>query len=188
MGETPANDPRLMWQSQRRDHPVMSVEEVRVMAQKAHAKVRRNLIIAFALGLLVLVLGTLAIAGGIATSVQVTIGAMMVVTVVAGYKAWYRIWPLHTLSPDAAFKGCLDFYRKELEAQYRSIALTWRFLVPAVVFMFMMWNAIFITDPLVPRVLLPSALVLTFFARHREVRKFKHKLARLDEFERENLQ
>ena len=62
MRETPANDPRLMWQSQRRDHPVMSVEEVRVMAQKVHAKVRRNLIIAFVLGLLLLVLGTLALA------------------------------------------------------------------------------------------------------------------------------
>ena len=188
MGETPANDPRLMWQSQRRDHPVMSVEEVRVMAQKVHAKVRRNLIIAFVLGLLLLVLGTLAIAGGLATSLRVIIGAMMVVTVVAGYKAWYRIWPLHTLSADAALKGCLDFYRKELEAQYRSIALTWRFLVPAVVFTFLIWNAIFTTSALVPRILLPSVLVLTFFARHREVRRFKHKLVRLDEFERENLQ
>ena len=188
MGETPANDPRLMWQSQRRDHPVMSVEEVRVMAQKVHAKVRRNVIIAFVLGLLLLVLGTLAIAGGLATSMQVIIGAMMVVTVVGGYKAWYRIWPLHTLSADAALKGCLDFYRKELEAQYRSIALTWRFLVPAVVFTFLIWNAIFTTSALVPRILLPSVLVLTFFARHREVRRFKHKLVRLDEFERENLQ
>jgi len=184
----PGNDPRMMWQSQRREHPGMPVEEVRIRAQIVHAKVRRNLLVAFVVGLLLLVLCTVLIVNRLSTPVRVLTGAMMVLTLVIAYKAWYRIWRPHTLSPDAALKGCLDFYRKELQAQYRSVALTWRFLVPTVFFAFLTWNAIFTTRAVVPRVLLSSVLVLTFFIRRREVRKFKHELARLDEFDKGNSQ
>ena len=184
----PGSDPKIIWQSQTTDHPRMSVEDVRVRAQIAHAKVRRNLVVAFVVGLLLLALCTLVIVNRLSAPVRLLTAAMMLLIVVIAYKAWYRIWRPHTLPPDAALKGCLEFYRKELQAQYRSIALTWRFLVPTVFFAFLMWNAIFTTRALVPRILLPSVLVLIFFVRRREVRKFKHKLARLDEFEKENSQ
>jgi len=183
--EASADQLRLMWQRQRREHPVMSMEEVRTRAWAVQAKVRRNLVVALVFGVFLLALCAFAISWLPGTPLRLIASAMMAVTVTVGYKAWKRTWPAHTLSPDAALKGCLEFYRQELEAQYRSAALTWRFLVPIVILTFMMWNVVLSTNPLIPRILLPGVLVLIFVMRRYAVRKFRQKLAAVDEFEKD---
>jgi hypothetical protein len=182
-GETAANDPRLMWQSQEKEHPIMSAEEVRLKAQVVQSKVRRNLIVAFVCGVLLLVICTIVIVTLPSTFFRVIASAMIMLTSPIAYETYYRIWSRHTLAPNAALNGCLTFYRKELEAQYRAAALTWRFLVPSLFFVFLMWRLLFRTNPLVPRILFPSVLLFILFERRREIRNLKRKLAALSEFE-----
>ena len=186
MHDTPANDPRLIWQGQETEHRFVSVEEVRLQAQMARQKVWRNLVVASVLAFLLLLLCSLALINFSGTPVRMIASAMMLLTVVVVCKAWYRIWPLHTLSPNVALIGCVEFYRKELLAQYRSAAITWRLVVPVVIFAFLMWNALFRTNPLVPKILLPSVLVLVFFVRRRNGRELQRKLSVLDGLETEN--
>jgi hypothetical protein len=186
MHDTPTNDPRLVWQGQGREHPLISVEEVRLKAQIAGRKVWRNLVIASVLALFLLVLCSLALINLSGTPVRMIAAAVMLLTLVAVCKAWYRMWPLHTLSPNVALVGCVEFYRNELLAQYRSAAITWRLVVPVVIFTFLMWNAVFRTNPLVPKILLPGVLLLLFFLRRRNVRQLRRKLSTLETFEKEN--
>ena len=186
MSENPANDPKLIWQSQTKEPAVMSIEEIRIRSRIAQARVRRNLIIAFILGFLLLVFCVFAIVTIPYTPLRVIAAALMVLTPVAAHQAWYRIWSPQTLSPNAALKGCLDFYRQELKAQYSSVALMWRFVVPIVTLAFLTWNAIFRTNSLVPKILLPSLLILILALRRHEARKLRHKLALLDAFEKES--
>jgi len=182
--DTAADDSRRMWQSQRREHVIMSIEEVRFKAQTVQTAVRRNVIVALMFGALLLALCTLVIVTLPNTPARLIAAAIMALTLLLAFKAYDRIWPVHTLSPDAALKGCIEFYRKELQAQYSSLALTWRFLVPIVVFAFMTWNAVLRTNPLIPKILSPSVLVLILLLRRREARNLRRKLAELEEFER----
>jgi len=180
-----ANDPKQVWQGQSREHPVMHVEEIRLKVQAVQAKVRRNVVISLAAGLLLLLLCGVAIRGITSTPVRVITGAMMLLTVVIGYLAYSRFWPQAASAPDKAAKGCLEFYRRELQAEYQLIAITWRLLVPVAAFGFMTWSAFFRTSPLVPRILFSSLLVVVFILRRFEVRKFRNKVAALDEFQKE---
>jgi glucan phosphoethanolaminetransferase (alkaline phosphatase superfamily) len=185
MEETRANDVKLIWQRQRREHSMMSAEEVRVKAEAIQAKVRRNLVVAFVLGVLVLVFCTIAIAELNNIPRRLIAAAFIVLTCVIAYRAYDRLWSPPALSPSVALNACLEFYRAELKAQYRSIALVWRFLVPVVLFAFLTWNALFRTSPLAPRLALPAVLILILCGRRLAVRKFKQKLSALDEFEKE---
>lgn len=178
-------DPKQMWQGQRREHPAMRLEEIRLKVQAVQAKVRRNLMISFGVSLLLLVLCFVAIRGITYTPVRLITGAMMLLTVVIGYIAYSKFWPATVSAPDNAAKGCLEFYRRELEAEYQLIALTWRLLVPVAAFGFMTWSAFFRTSPLVPRILFSALLVVIFVLRRYEVRKFKNKVAALDDFKKE---
>src|SRR5262249_49603110 len=141
--DTPPNDPkdpRLVWQSQKREHPIMSSEEIRIRAGVVQSKVRRNLIAAFSIAILVLVLCGIFIGRSSSTPLRVLVAALMLLTFEVMYKTYSRMWRRHHLSPHIAFQGCLDFYRKQLESQYQALQLTWLFLVPVVVFAFLMWN------------------------------------------------
>src|SRR2546422_3301832 len=82
MHDTATNDPRLVWQRQGREHPIISVEEVRLKAQIAGRKVWRNLVIASVLALLLLVLCSLALISFSGTRVRMIASAMMLLTVV----------------------------------------------------------------------------------------------------------
>jgi hypothetical protein len=185
-GETLANDPKQLWQSQQREYPIMTLQEIRTKTRIVQAKIRRNLILAFAVGLLLLVMSTIAILNVGYTPARVVTAAIMAMAVAHAYTAYRRMWPLHALSPDAALQGCVEFYRRELKAQYRSAALTWRFLVPIAVFALLSWNAIFRTSALLPKVLLPSVLIAILIVRRYEVRKLRGKLTALDALETES--
>jgi len=185
MERTDANDVKLIWQSQRREHSTMSTEELRVKAAQIQAKVHRNLIVAFVLGVFVLVFCTIAIAELKNAPGRLVAAAFIVLTCVITYRAYDRLWSRPTLSSSTALNACLEFYRAELKAQYRSIAVVWRFLVPIVLFAFLTWNVLFRTSPLVPRLALPAVLILILLGRRLAVRKYKQKVSALDEFERE---
>jgi hypothetical protein len=185
-GETAANDPRLMWQSQEKEHPIMSTEEIRRKGQIVQSRVRRNLIMAFVCGVLLLVICTIVIVELPSTFFRVIASAMIMMVSPITYETYYRIWSRHTLAPTAALKGCLTFYRSELQAQYRAAALMWRFLVPTLVFVFLMWRLWFRANPLVPRIVFPSVLLFILVERRRQIRNLKRKLAAVSEFEKES--
>jgi hypothetical protein len=180
------DDARIVWQSQRREHPVMSIEEIRMKAQAVHRKVRRDLVVGLAIGFLLFAFCiTIAVQSG-NTAFRLICGAMAAVSIVIIYTAYKRYWPLHALSPNAAIQGCVEFYRSELQAQYRSVALWWRFLAPLVIFAFIRWNSLVRTSAIVPRAALPFVLVLILVLRRRVARTFRQKISALSSFEQQN--
>jgi hypothetical protein len=173
-----------IWQTQRREHTVMSESEVRVRSAMFQARVRRNLLLAFVLGLVLLVLCGIAIVQLRNLSPRVIAGAMAIVAAVITYKACQRIcWP-QTVSPDLGLSGCLEFYRKELTTEYRTLVLKWRLLVAIVLFLWLTAYSLF-RGPLPVRLLLPSSLLLILVVRRREAQKLKRELAALNAFEQE---
>jgi len=179
------DDLPLIWQSQRREHTVMSENEVRMRAVRFQVRVRRNLLLAFVLGLGLLVLCAIAIAQlGNLTS-RIIAAAMLAVVAVTTYKAYQRIlWP-QTVSPDAGLNGCLKFYRKELTIEYRAIVLKWRLLVAITFFLWLTSFHFLFRGPLPVRLLLPGSLLLILIGRRREAQKLKRELEALNAFERE---
>ena len=109
----------------------------------------------------------------------------MPLTLLAAYTTYNRLWRPQIVLPDMAMKGCLEIYSTELVSEYRSIALIWRFLIPTVIFLFVMWGALFDRSRLSGRVILSTALILVLLMRRLEFRKLKQKLTALDEFESE---
>ena len=177
---------RIVWQSQRREHPVMSIEEIRMKAQAVHVKVRRDLIVGLAIAVVLSSFCiTIAVHAG-NTTFRLIAGAMAAVTIFIAYTTYKRYWPVHKLSPNAAVNGCVEFYRSELLAQYRSVALWWRFLAPLVIFAFIQWNALVRTSAIVPRAALPFVLVLILVLRRRVARTFRQKISALSAFEQQN--
>ena len=180
------DDARIVWQSQRREHPVMSIEEIRTKAQAVHLKVRRDLIVGLAIAVVLSSCCiTIAVEAG-NTTFRLISGAMAAVTLFIAYSAYRRFWPVHTLSPNAAVQGCVEFYRSELQAQYRSVALWWRFLAPLVIFAFIRWNSLVRTSAIVPRAALPFVLILILVLRRRVAQTFRQKISALSAFEQQN--
>src|SRR5262249_15818134 len=159
----------------RREHPIMSIEDVREKADKVQTKIRRNLFITFALALLLSPLFVQVVLHN-STRGRVISTAVMALTLFAAYTTYKRIWRPQVVSPDMGMKGWLEFYRTELVSEYRTIALIWRFLIPTVIFLFVMWGAMFDRSRLAGRVILSSALILILLMRRWEFRKLKQKL------------
>ena len=183
MKEMPTNDPRSMWQGLKREHAIMSIEEVRSKAQSAEAKARRTLFVAMTSGALLVALSVFVIVGLRFTPVRWIAAGMIVVTIITVYKAYSRIWARHSLAPETAVAGCIAFYRQELKAQYNSLQLIWRFMVPIVIFTFVMWGTIFYSRKALIRFLLPAMLLAILIERRREAQKVNRRLAALAEFE-----
>src|SRR6185369_8788093 len=179
------NEPQEMWQGQRNEHPMMSLEEIRTKAGEAQSKVQRNLIVAYVLGSLVLVLGTIIIFRGGNIYMRLNEAAIMILTQAGIYTAYRRIWSRQVLSPENTDKGCVDFYRQELRTQYRSLQLTWGYLITVLVFAFLTVNIRVRGYPRLPKIVLSTVLLLILLERHREARKFNQKLGSLASFEAE---
>jgi hypothetical protein len=186
MNDVPTDDPRLIWQGLRREHAIMSVEEVRSKAQAVEARARRTLFVAMSVGAVVVGLSGLVVFRTGMTPVRWIAGGIMAVTVISVYQAYSRIWSRHSLTPETAVAGCIDFYRQELTAQYNSLQLIWRLMLPLVVFTFLLWSAVFHTSRFVPRYFLFAVLLVILVERRREAGRVRRKLAELAEFEKEN--
>ena len=185
MNATPPDDLPLIWQNQRREHTVMSENEVRTRAARFQVRVRGNLLLAFVLGLALLFLCDVAIVQLGNLTPRVIAAAMVIVIAVITYRAYQRIlWP-QMVSADTGLSGCLAFYRKELTTEYRTLVLKWRLLVAIALFLWLTsFNSLFSSHLLV-RILLPSSLVLIIFVRRHEAQKLKRELAALNAFEQE---
>jgi hypothetical protein len=175
----------LIWQSQRREHTVMSENEVRIRAEKFQVRVRRNLLLAFVLSLGLLVLCGIAIAQLRNLTPRVISVAMMIVVAVVTFRTYRRIcWP-QPVSPDMGLSGCLEFYRKELTTEYRTLVLKWRLLAAIALFLWLTSFSSLFRGPLPVRILLPGSLLLILIVRRREAQKLKRELAALNAFEQE---
>jgi hypothetical protein len=177
------NDPQSMWQGQRKEHAIMSLEEVRTKAREVQSKIHRNLIVAYVLGCLVLVLGTIVVFRGGNTYMRLSEAAITILTQVGLYTAYRRIWSRQALSAENAEKGCVDYYRQEIKTQYRSLHLTWGYLITVLVFAFLTIPIAVRGYPRLPKISLSIVLLLILLERHREARKFNQKLSALASFE-----
>jgi hypothetical protein len=179
------NDPQSMWQGQRKEHPIMSLEEVRTKADEVQSKIHRNLIVAYVLGCFVLVLGTIVVFRGGNIYMRLSEAAITILTQVGVYTAYRRIWSRQALSAENAERGCVDFYRQEIRTQYRSLQLMWGYLITVLVFAFLTVPIAVRGYPRLPKISLSVVLLLILLERHRESRRFNQKLNALASFEAE---
>ena len=186
--EIPPDDPRHIWQSQRRAHPSMSIEEVRLRTYEMQTKVRRNLIVTIGVGFVALVLSAMMIMRVPYTSPRIIVAVLMVLIIITIVRAYKAFWSPNTLPSNATPDACLQFYRRELMAQYRAVALTWRRLLPEIavfaVLLRISFMATFRFDRV--RIVLPVLLALILFGRYWKARKLKRELQALTGFERES--
>ena len=186
--EMPPNDPRLIWQNQKREYRSMSVEEVRLRAYGLQTKIHRDLIVTIAMGFALLVLAAMMITSHRPMPTRLIIAALMVLIVITINRAYRAFWSPDTLPEDAAPGACLDFYRSELTAQYRAAALTWRRVLPEVaVFVVLIWfstRAAFRFPK--ASVLIPVFWALVLAARYWRAYRLKKELRTLDSFEKED--
>jgi len=179
------NEPQEIWQGQHKEHPIMSPEEVRMKAGEAQSRVQRNLIVAYVLGSLILVLGTIIIFRGGNIYMRLNEAVIMILTQVGLYTAYRRIWSRQVLSAENTDRGCIDFYRQEIRTQYRSLQLTWGYLITVLVFAFLTVPISVRSYPRLPKIVLSTVLLLILLERHREARRFNQKLSALASFETE---
>src|SRR5215471_15193167 len=186
--QIPQNDPRLIWQNQRREHSSMTVEEVRLRAYTLQTRIHRNLIVTIAVGFALLVFSAMMIMRLPYTPPRVIVVVLMALIVITINKAYRAFWAPDTLPHDATPSACLDFYRRELTAQYRAVALTWRRLLPEIgllaVVVRISFMASFRFDT--ARILLPVFLAITLAGRYWRARKLKRELETLSTFEKED--
>ena len=186
--QIPQHDPRLIWQNQRREHSSMTVDEVRLRAYTLQTRIHRNLIVTIAVGFALLVFSATMIMRLPYTPPRVIVAVLMVLIVITIHRAYRAIWAPDTLPDDAAPSACLDFYRRELTAQYRAVALTWRRLLPEIALLAVVvrisFMATFRFDS--ARILLPVFLVIILAGRYWRARKLKRELETLSTFEKED--
>ncbi len=188
MNTHPESDPKLIWQNQGNEQPSMSVEEVRVKAFMMQTKVQRNLIATIVFGIVLLMLSTVAIFRLPSTSPRVITGALMVLISIVMYRAYRAFWAPEILPADAARNTCLQFYRRELTAQYRAVAFVWWRALPELA-LFGIVVRIAIAGAFryeVARIILPALFGLLLFGRYWKGRNLKRELDSLDALEKEN--
>lgn len=180
-------DPRQIWQNQRREHESMSVEEVRLRAFELQTKMNRNLIVTITVGFLLLVFAAMLITRLPYTAPRLITAILMVLIVITINRAYRAFWSSDELPESATPGACLEFYRRELTAQYNAVALTWRRLLPeialfAVIVRFSVL-ATFRVD--IVRFLLPVFLALILAGRYWKARQLREELNKLSAFEKE---
>jgi hypothetical protein len=186
--EIPPDDPRLIWQNQRREHTSMSVDEARLRAYGLQTKIHRNLIVTIATGFVLLVAAAMMITSHRPTPTRLIIAVLMLFIVITINRAYRAFWSTETLPDDATPSACLDFYRSELTAQYRAAALTWRRVLPEVtVLVLLIWfssRAAFRFSK--ASVLIPAFWALVLAGRYWRAYRLKRELRTLDSFEKED--
>ncbi len=182
--ENPIPEAPQIWQTQKREQLALSLEDVRAKASKAQSRVRRNLIASIVIGTVLLILCLMAFVAIRMTAVRVITFAMMLVVTFVAFNTSRRLASTRTLPRRAALDSCLAFYKKVLLAQYRSLSVRWRLIIPSVVFLWLTWKLIDErSSHVMMRTVLPASLVITFFIRRYEVAKLRRELASVNAFE-----
>ncbi len=181
-------DPKLIWQSQKKEHSSMSAQEIRVKAYTMQAKVHRNLVATVIFGIVLLIGSAVAILKVPYTSPRLITAALMVLISIVIYRAYRAFWSPEALPQDATAGACLEFYRRELEAQHRAVAFVWSRSIPdLVLFAFIIRIAVFGAFRYdFARIVLPALFGFLLVARYWKARKLKQELDSLNAFEKEN--
>ena len=195
MTSMPPDDPKQIWQSQRKEGERMSLEEVREKARRFHAKTRRNNAIGVVFIAAAVVFCIVVVFTARQTMPRVVAGLVAIALVENWIRAGYRVYkrrgsPDHA-SAEAATAPALEHYRHELlrELRYAEIPKS-RVAIAAVITGLLIWESWWRSaNPLPVRVMMPFLLLMVGFmiimvyVRIRETRKLREELAELDEFE-----
>jgi hypothetical protein len=180
-------DPRLIWQSQSKEYSAMTLEDIQQKAAAVHARIRRNLLLTFFIGVVVLALCAITMVTIPMTGVRIITAGIMLCVVLIARNAYVRLGVSKNLPQRAALNACLDFYRHELWLQYRAVYVRWRLLVPLVIFLWFSWKSFdAVYSYQVMRIVLPAVLLAVLFIRHIEIRKMRHEMAALDDLREGN--
>jgi hypothetical protein len=175
-------DASLIWQSQSKEYSAMTLEDIQNKAAVAQARIRRNLILTFVIGVVVLALCAITIVTIPMTGLRMITAGVMFFVVLIARNAYVRLVSSENLPRRVAFDACLDYYRNELWLQYRAVYVRWRLLVPLVIFLWFSWKSFdAVHSYQVMRIVLPAVLVAVFLIRHVEIRKMRHELSALDD-------
>src|SRR6185295_5654110 len=132
--------------------------ETRTTAEQLQARVRRNLILAFVLGIVLLIACAISAVNQHYNIPRLIAAAMIIPISASIYLTGRRIWSRGGTSHGEAASPCLEFYRKHLCDHHRAISLKWRLAVPTVLFLWLA-AALIGRSFLILRVLFPSLLV-----------------------------
>jgi hypothetical protein len=186
--DIPPNDPRSIWQSQGKEHSAMPVEEIRLRAFTMQTKVRRNLVVTMGFGSVLLILSAVAMTRMPNSMSKWITALVMLLILTLIYRAARIFRSSESLTQDAGLNACLDFYRRELTAQYRAAGGSWTtFTLEIVLFLLAVWVSIHAALRYdAARILLPALFGFGLLARFLKARKIKRELHQLDEFGKEN--
>jgi hypothetical protein len=191
--ESPMNDPRNIWQNQPKEPFKMSVDEMRLRAQRFQTKARIQVVYSIMAGLSVCVFFAWNCIRAHELLSWIGFGLLSVWGIYAAYQAYKWIWPSN-VRPDAPVKTSLEFYRSELERRrdyrlhvWRRSGLTFCFLGLALAL-----APAFIASLNNPRILLNAApffvlltiwFVVFFFGKKRGRNKLQQEIDELRAFE-----
>jgi hypothetical protein len=179
--EVPPEDPQKIWQSQSTQHRSMSLEEIHRRAHALQARVHRNLIVTISTGFTVLVLSAILLTRLPLMSPRAIVAILMVLVVITISRAYKAFWLPDALLPEATADACLNFYKRELTAQYRAVALN----VPQMLLEITLFAvvlrissvAMFKFDAV--RILVPLMVAVVLIGRFWKARKLKRELNEL---------
>jgi len=119
------NDPRTIWQNQPKEPFRMSVDEMRLRAQRFQMKARFKVVYSITIGLSICVFfGWNCIRAQEVLS-RMGFGLLSVCGIYFGYQAYKWIWP-SDLPPDSPVSTSIEFYRSELERRRDYSLHGWR--------------------------------------------------------------
>jgi hypothetical protein len=186
--EVPPEDPQKIWQSQSTQDRSMPLEEIHRRAQALQTRVHRNLIVTITTGFVVLVLSAILLTRFRFTSPGSVVAILMVLIVITISRAYKAFWTPDKLPPEATPDACLNFYKRELTAQYRAVALNVpQMLLEITLFAVILrisFVAMFRFDAI--RILVPLMLAAVLIGRYWKARKLKRELNELTIFESES--
>jgi hypothetical protein len=123
--ESPMNDPRNIWQNQPKEPFKMSVDEMRLRAQRFQTKARIQVVYSIMAGLSMCVFFAWNSVRSHEVLSRVGFGVLSVWGIYAAYQAYKWIWPSN-VRPDAPVRTSLEFYRSELERRRDYRLHVWR--------------------------------------------------------------
>ena len=197
--QPPEPDLKNIWQNQEMEKATMSIEEVRLKAQKIFYRRRRDLIARSVFVLLSAVFCGIFLATARMTPVRELAGFVMAILLASTIRNLYLSYVrsdggLSTVggSPNTALTSCLEFYRGELERQREFARLpSWQLVTVLVIIVFLIRDALMRigTDThrfVLPFVLIAAAgLIVLTAVRKFEARRVQDDINALDTFEDE---
>jgi hypothetical protein len=194
-------DLKNIWQNQETKEAVMSIEEVRLNAQRFLRRKQLDLIARTGFVVLAAVFCGLFLMNARITSLRAIAGLVMTIlltstvwSLLRAYRIFRGRWSLIPAGPNVAMTSCLEFYRNELESQ-REYARqpAWQLATALLIIGWLIRDALMrnSTDPfriVLPYVLFAAAgMIVLTIVRKLQALRFQDDITALDVFEDEIL-